>query len=163
MSPALSCIYSKPAPVLSLMFMMTYPQYSVIKMWILILILPFRIQARIFHRIHELQQLPDTLSDSMRRRAMIELRALRLLEFQKQLRAEIIASSRRSTTLETALNLKAYKRLKKQSVREARITEKLEKQQKLEQERRKRQKHQVGVIQFTLSGFFLEIFRRGGR
>lgn len=103
----------------------------------------FRIQGRIFHRIHELQQLPDTLSDGMRRKAMIELRALRLLEFQKQLRAEIIASCRRSTTLETALNLKAYKRLKKQSVREARITEKLEKQQKLEQERRKRQKHQV--------------------
>ena len=104
-----------------------------------------RIQARIFHCVHELQQLPDTLSDGMWRRAMIELRALRLIEFQKQLRAEIIASCRRSTTLETVLNLKAYKRLKKQSVREARITEKLERQQKLEQERRKRQKHQVNV------------------
>ena len=76
---------------------------------------------------------------------MIELRALRLLNFQKQLRAEVLACSRRSTTLETALNLKAYKRPKRQSVREARITEKLEKQQKLEQERRKRQKHQVCV------------------
>ena len=76
---------------------------------------------------------------------MIELRALRLLNFQKQLRAEVLACSRRSTTLETALNLKAYKRPKRQSVREARITEKLEKQQKLEQERRKRQKHQVHV------------------
>ena len=74
---------------------------------------------------------------------MIELRALRLLNFQKQLRAEVLSCSRRSTTLETALNLKAYKRPKRQSVREARITEKLEKQQKLEQERRKRQKHQV--------------------
>ena len=93
---------------------------------------------------------------------MIELRALRLLEFQKQLRAEIIASSRRSTTLETALNLKAYKRLKKQSVREARITEKLEKQQKLEQERRKRQKHQVGVIQFT-SVSSRKVFKPGGK
>ena len=37
----------------------------------------------------------------------------------------------------------SYKRPKRQSVREARITEKLEKQQKLEQERRKKQKHQV--------------------
>ena len=105
-----------------------------------------RIKARIIHRVNELQQLPDTLSDNMRRKAMIELRALRLLEFQKQLRAEIITSCHRSTTLETALNLKAYKRLKKQSVREARITEKLEKQQKLEQERRKRQKHQVSKL-----------------
>ena len=94
---------------------------------------------------------------------MIELRALRLLEFQKQLRAEIIASCRRSTTLETALNLKAYKRLKKQSVREARITEKLEKQQKLEQERRKRQKHQVYIYSvillhtITVMGLFLNL------
>ena len=116
--------------------------YKIMRMCVLFCFV-YRIQARILHRVHELQQLPDTLSDMMRRRAMIELRALRLLEFQKQLRAEIISSCRRSTTLETALNLKAYKRVKKQSVREARITEKLEKQQKLEQERRKRQKHQV--------------------
>jgi SWI/SNF-related matrix-associated actin-dependent regulator of chromatin subfamily A protein 2/4 len=73
---------------------------------------------------------------------MIELRALRLLEFQKELRAEILSHARRSTTLETAFNLKAYKRPKRQSLREARITEKLEKQQKLEQERKRRQKHQ---------------------
>jgi SWI/SNF-related matrix-associated actin-dependent regulator of chromatin subfamily A protein 2/4 len=83
------------------------------------------------------------MTDEMRRKAMIELRALRLLEFQKQLRNEVLYCSRRSTTLETALNLRAYKRAKKQSVREARITEKLEKQQKVEQERRKRQKHMV--------------------
>ena len=50
---------------------------------------------------------------------------------------------RRDTTLETALNSKAYKRSKRQSLREARITEKLEKQQKIEQERKRRQKHQV--------------------
>ena len=104
-----------------------------------------RIQVRIAHRIQELEHLPDTLSDDIRKKAMIELRALRLLNFQKQLRAEILTCSRRSTTLETALNLRAYKRPKRQSVREARITEKLEKQQKLEQERRKRQKHQVCV------------------
>lgn len=101
-----------------------------------------RIQARIAHRIQELENLPNTFPDDVRRKAMIELRALRLLNFQKHLRSEILACSRRSTTLETALNLRAYKRPKRQSVREARITEKLEKQQKLEQERRKRQKHQ---------------------
>lgn len=50
---------------------------------------------------------------------------------------------RRDTALETALNGKAYKRSKRQSLREARITEKLEKQQKIEQERKRRQKHQV--------------------
>merc|ERR1712106_2020 len=40
------------------------------------------------------------------------------------------------------INIKAYKRTKRQGLREARITEKLEKQQKLEAERKKRQKHQ---------------------
>ena len=64
----------------------------------------------------------------------------------------MIACMRKDTTLETALNSKAYKRSKRQSLREARITEKLEKQQKIEQERKRRQKHQVrkhlGSVQF---------------
>ena len=46
---------------------------------------------------------------------------------------------RRDTTLESALNSKAYKRSKRQTLREARMTEKLEKQQKIEQERKRRQ------------------------
>lgn len=50
---------------------------------------------------------------------------------------------KRDTTLETAVNLRAYKRTKRQGLREARATEKLEKQQKLEADRKKRQKHQV--------------------
>ena len=40
--------------------------------------------------------------------------------YLSQLRAEVLAFSRQSTTLETALNLKAYKRPKRQSLREAR-------------------------------------------
>lgn len=61
---------------------------------------------------------------------------------------------RRDTALETALNAKAYKRSKRQSLREARITEKLEKQQKIEQERKRRQKHQVSsdVLHMPFSG-----------
>jgi len=43
------------------------------------------------------------------------------------------------------VNVKAYKRTKRQGLREARATEKLEKQQKLEAERKRRQKHQVSV------------------
>lgn len=50
---------------------------------------------------------------------------------------------RRDTTLETALNPRAYRRAKKQTLREARVTEKLEKQQRIEQERKRRQRHQV--------------------
>lgn len=60
-----------------------------------------------------------------------------------QLRQEVVACMRRDTTLETALNFKAYRRGKRQTLREARSTEILEKKQKLEQERKRRQKHQV--------------------
>ncbi|KAL8604698.1 Transcription activator BRG1 [Nucella lapillus] len=101
-----------------------------------------RISARISERIKELAKMPATMADDMRTKAMIELRALRLINFQRQLRSEVISSMRKDTTLETALNTKAYKRSKRQSLREARITEKLEKQQKVELERKKRQKHQ---------------------
>nr|XP_026485098.1 ATP-dependent helicase brm isoform X2 [Vanessa tameamea] len=101
-----------------------------------------RIAARIAHRIEVLSNLPANISDDLRLQAQIELRALRVLNFQKQLRAEILGQVRRDTTLETAVNIKAYKRTKRQGLREARATEKLEKQQKLEAERKRRQKHQ---------------------
>ncbi|CAM1297868.1 SMARCA4 (predicted), partial [Pycnogonum litorale] len=101
-----------------------------------------RVSSRIALRIQELSKLPANMPDDLRMKATIELKALRLLNFQRQLRNEVVACMRRDTTLETAINPKTYKRSKKQGVREARITERLEKQQKLEQERKRRQKHQ---------------------
>ena len=100
------------------------------------------IAQRIAHRVQELQNLPGNMSEDLRMKAMIEYRALRLLNFQKQLRADVIACMRRDTTLETGQNPKLYRKPKRIGLREARITEKLEKQQKLEQERRRKQKHQ---------------------
>ncbi|XP_042580529.1 probable global transcription activator SNF2L2 isoform X2 [Cyprinus carpio] len=102
----------------------------------------YRLQARIAHRIQELENLPGSLPHDLRTKATVELKALRLLNFQRQLRLDVVACMRRDTTLETTLNSKAYKRSKRQTLREARMTEKLEKQQKIEQERKRRQKHQ---------------------
>jgi len=82
------------------------------------------------------------MGEDLRIKAQIELRALRLLNFQRQLRSEVLSCTRRVTTLETAVNVKAYKRAKRQGLREARATEKLEEQQNMEAERRRRQKHQ---------------------
>lgn len=87
--------------------------------------------------------MPSTMGEDIRMTASIELRALRLLNFQRSLRAEVVACTRKDTSLDTSQNVKAYKRTKRQSLREARATEKLEKQQKLEAERKRRQKHQV--------------------
>lgn len=102
----------------------------------------YRIAARIAYRIEELSTLPTNMSEDLRIRAEIELRCLRELNFQRQLRAEVLACTRRATTLETAVNIKAYKRTKGQGLREARATEKLEKQKKVEADRKKRQRHQ---------------------
>lgn len=101
-----------------------------------------RMAARIALRMEQLKNLPTNMPEDLRIQAQIELRALRVLNFQRQLRSEIVQCIRRDTTLETAVNVKAYKRTKRQGLREARATEKLEKQQKLEAERKRRQKHQ---------------------
>jgi len=102
------------------------------------------ITQKIKYRIIELESLPvkQLQSDDLRLKINIELKALRLLELQKQVRNEIVACMRADTTLETSLNPKAYKRCKRQTLREARVTEKMERQQKQEAERKKRQKHQ---------------------
>ncbi|EDV22372.1 uncharacterized protein TRIADDRAFT_58909 [Trichoplax adhaerens] len=101
-----------------------------------------RCNARIMQRIVELQNLPDGLSKEMTMRAKIESLALKLLNFQRKLRTEVVACTRKDATLETTINPRLYKRTKRHSLREARTTEELEKRQLMEQERKKRQKHQ---------------------
>merc|ERR1719509_252131 len=100
-----------------------------------------RLATRIAHRIDELTNVPVSMAEDVKTKAEIELRALRLLNFQRSLRAEVVACTRRDTTLETAINVKAYKRTKRQGLREARATERLEKQQRVESERKRRAKH----------------------
>jgi len=100
-----------------------------------------RLAGRIAHRIDELSDLPMNMADDVTLKAQIELRALRLLNFQRSLRAEVVACTRRDTTMETAINVKAYKRVKRQGLRDAKATERLEKQQKVDVESKKRAKH----------------------
>lgn len=119
-----------------------------------------RLAARIAYRVDELSNLPTTMGEDLRIKAQIELRALRLLNFQRQLRSEVLACTRKDTTLETAVNVKAYKRTKRQGLREARATEKLEKQQKMEAERRRRQKHQEYLTAVLQHGKDMKEFHR---
>lgn len=91
--------------------------------------------------MQELQEMPVNVSERLRVKAEIELRALRLLNFQAHIRNEVLGYLKRDSTLETGLNPFCYRRTKKQNLREARVMERLEKQQKMEQERRRRQKH----------------------
>ena len=53
-----------------------------------------RLAGRIAHRIDELTNLPMNVAEDVKTKAEIELRALRLLNFQRSLRAEVVACTR---------------------------------------------------------------------
>ena len=56
-----------------------------------------RLAGRIAHRIDELTNLPMNIAEDVKTKAEIELRALRLLNFQRSLRAEVVACTRCGT------------------------------------------------------------------
>lgn len=115
-----------------------------------------RVTTRIALRMEQLNSLPTNLPEDLRTQVQIELRMLRVLNLQRQLRSEVLACTRKDTTLESAVDIKDYRRTKRQGLREARATEKLERQQRLEIERKRKQTHQV--IKFvSLLGILLDI------
>lgn len=79
--------------------------------------------------------------DSIRRKAIIEFKALGLYAKQRALREKIGRQMMHFDNLAMTTNRSQYRRVKKQSVREARITEKLEKQQRDAREHREKKKH----------------------
>uniref|UniRef100_A0A7E4WA75 HSA domain-containing protein n=1 Tax=Panagrellus redivivus TaxID=6233 RepID=A0A7E4WA75_PANRE len=100
-----------------------------------------RINSRIVYRIKELSELSYDLPQKMRTRAEIELRGLRLINIQAAVRRNVLHALKTGATVEQSLNANAYRRDKKHNVREARGTDHLETQQRMEQERRRRQRH----------------------
>lgn len=69
-------------------------------------------------------------------KALIELKALRLIDKQRKLRDSVLKMVAQSTTLSTAVDRSVYRRMKKPVVRDARQTEKIERHQRLEREKR---------------------------
>eukprot|EP00126_Sphaerothecum_destruens_P000053 Sdes_comp10072_c0_seq1m1666 len=118
------------------------------------------ISARIQARMKELQGLPVSLPPDVKRKILIELKSLQLLEFQRKLRSEITSKLRKDTTLETSMGRASYRRGKKQALREARMTEKLERQQRIEHEKRKRAKHQEYLNNILQHGRDFKEFHR---
>lgn len=125
-------------------------------------------KARIQQRIRELEALPANMSelptvasikgkenertdfqqralgasingDNAKIKALIELKSLQLLDRQKALREQVVRGMSQATTL--ALDRTAFRRFKKQTLRDARMTEQLERKQRVEREKRARQKH----------------------
>jgi ATP-dependent helicase STH1/SNF2 len=71
-------------------------------------------------------------------KAMIELKALRLLDKQKRLREEIVQGMTKATQLATAVDHGNYRRFKQHSIRDVRGTERLEKTQRVEREKKEK-------------------------
>ncbi|KAF1757608.1 hypothetical protein GCK72_014064 [Caenorhabditis remanei] len=95
------------------------------------------IQNRIGLRMKSLSNLPADIPEHIRLKAEIELRALRLTNLQIHVRVDFESNVFQVSALDPAI----YRRTKRQTLREARLTETLEKQLKMDQEKRRREKH----------------------
>jgi len=108
---------------------------------------------RMNHRYSELKALPANLAywdstkeaveadDKQKIKYMIEKKKLEQYAKQRKLRERIGSMMMNYDNLAMTTNRSNYRRMKKQSVREARITEKLEKQQRDARENREKKKH----------------------
>ena len=109
---------------------------------------------RMISRKSELEKLPANIGvwdtgktdapqddGSLKLRALIEYKMLSLLPKQRALRQQISREIVHADNLAMTANRSIYRRVKKQSIREARITEKLEKQQRDARETKEKKKH----------------------
>ncbi|KAJ2096266.1 ATP-dependent DNA helicase Snf21, partial [Coemansia sp. S142-1] len=142
-----------------------------------------RREARIEYRIRELEALPADITDqdldpslapgekyqrpglfptdcSPRLKALIELKALKLRHKQRRLRTEVLQSIAHASQLGIAGDRTALRRMKKQTLREARLTENMERQQRQERERREQDQHKQQLQAITNHGAGLVAWHR---
>ena len=120
------------------------------------------IYNRMQARLQELRSLPANIAhidvrkedltpeDTLKRKALIEMKMLGLYQKQKNMRERIGRQMIQYDNLAMTANRSHYRRMKKQSLREARITEKLEKQQRDARESREKKKH-IDYLQTVLN------------
>lgn len=116
----------------------------------------FIITNRISQRILELESLPSNMGmrdakeedlgkangteDKLKVKAVAELKALRLLTKQKSLRQHLVyCKAQTSVVTDSVINRALNRRAKVQTAHEMRLTEQLERQQRLERERKQRE------------------------
>ncbi|KAI7515711.1 hypothetical protein KC343_g23558, partial [Hortaea werneckii] len=109
---------------------------------------------RVLARKNELSKLPANIgawdtskSDApqdnanLKLKALIEYKMLSLLPKQREIRQKLSKEMMLSDNLSMTANRAMYRRVKKQSLREARVTEKLEKQQRDAAENKEKKRH----------------------
>jgi ATP-dependent helicase STH1/SNF2 len=114
-----------------------------------------RILGRVYHRMSELEG-----NHSKNINKTIELKALKLLGKQRHLREELVNGMAHATVLATSADRVAYRRIKKQSLREARIVERSERQQCMDREQREKQKHLDYMQNICNHGRDLHVFQK---
>ncbi len=120
---------------------------------------------RMLARKEELENLPANIAvwdtsktdapngdDSLKLKALIEYKMLCLLPKQRALRQQVSKEVIQNDNLAMTANRSQYRRMKKQSLREARITEKLEKQQRDAREIREKKKNNDYLQSIILHG-----------
>ncbi|KAK4705515.1 hypothetical protein P7C70_g683, partial [Phenoliferia sp. Uapishka_3] len=128
------------------------------------------IDARYRQRLSELENLPSTVGQgnelllgpgaqagnanlaSLKLKALIELKSLNLLARQKALREDVLRGLNQASALSLPTDRASYRRSKKPTLRDARLTEQLERKQKAERERRAKQKHLDHLSEITTHG-----------
>ncbi|CAG8483945.1 10612_t:CDS:10, partial [Scutellospora calospora] len=130
-----------------------------------------QLKARAQQRIHELEYIIEGgfyQNPSEKMKILIKLKALKVLPMQTKasqpwLRQEVIKGVSKSTTLVTSTNRTSYKRMKKPSMRDARITDRLEKQQREDRQRRKKQTHLDLMQSYCIHGRDMILWHRSSQ
>lgn len=137
------------------------------------------IEARIGQRRKELESLPSLLGDgvepvdidaleklsdagkkellaSQKLKAVIELKSLNLLQRQRQLREDVVRGLNQAVSLNLVADRTSYRAQRKITLKDARIVDQLERQQKIDRENRAKQKHLDQLLAIAKHGRALE-------
>lgn len=137
------------------------------------------IEARIAQRRKKLESLPSLLGDgsepidvdaleklsdagkkellaSQKLKAIIELKSLNLLQRQRQLREDVVRGLNQAVSLNLVADRTAYRAQRKITLKDARIVDQLERQQKIDRENRAKQKHLDQLLAIAKHGRALE-------
>ncbi|OBZ86833.1 Chromatin structure-remodeling complex subunit snf21, partial [Choanephora cucurbitarum] len=72
---------------------------------------------------------------------IVQIRSLQLRDKQAKLRKEIVQNMEEANRLANSVDRTSYRKIMKKTLREAKLTEKLEKQQRLDREKKEKQRH----------------------
>jgi ATP-dependent helicase STH1/SNF2 len=136
------------------------------------------LEARIAQRKRDLEAMPSLLGDgaavdvdqlenlpaeqklellsSQKLKALIELKSLNLLQKQRQMREEVARGLNQAISLNLVTDRNAYRATRKITLKDARIVDQLERQQKIDRENRAKQKHVDQLLAIAKHGRAME-------